>query len=460
MVTANYQTTQNQVRQHALDLIHRSTGHHHVLGVSPVLIDLMEGDIVGATVLNQILYWTDRTNDPDGYFWKTYAQWKSELGFGKYRMMRVFYGDSRTKTRKKNLQDVGVEITHKKAPNGLRVNFYRLNQPHFFAHLVEFLENNYGLTFSDDSKPDNLPEPERPSDVEIVENEPSTMQTSAMQTWGHQNTSKKASREHNANLPKSATTTFPSLQCSTASLTDNTSTETHHTDTKNLADFVSEERDFEIFDNYQVHFGKLSRKNRKKLKNEARRLGEALTKTVINRCVDLGRTWQYVVKALENEPSPPEVSENSESSEIKQSNSGRRKDYLREIVEDILSGKEQPQTPKFIQPIIKDSVHGPAPRHKNGETISDIWRIAHYQFEKDPLYKGFHSFMYSLKLVDFEPTTCTFSMVVNGNCGLVNLFERQLQRSMQFQIADFYKMTFDDIQLKFYTAEDWNKLNS
>ena len=122
-------------RQHALELIENATGEKHFMGTPRIFVDFMEGDFVAATVLNQILYWSDRTSDPNGYFWKTYKQWKEELGFGKSRMMRVIYGDSRTKTRKKILLDVGVEVVHQKAPNGLRVNYYRINEPLFFAQL-------------------------------------------------------------------------------------------------------------------------------------------------------------------------------------------------------------------------------------------------------------------------------------------------------------------------------------
>lgn len=42
-------------------------------------VDLGVG-INGALMLSQAIYWTDKTNDVDGWFWKTQSGWKEELG--------------------------------------------------------------------------------------------------------------------------------------------------------------------------------------------------------------------------------------------------------------------------------------------------------------------------------------------------------------------------------------------
>ena len=47
-----------------------------------------------------MLYWTDRTTDPDGWFYKIYHDWEEELRFSYYQVQRMMYGDERVQTPK------------------------------------------------------------------------------------------------------------------------------------------------------------------------------------------------------------------------------------------------------------------------------------------------------------------------------------------------------------------------
>jgi hypothetical protein len=38
-------------------------------------------NVLSFFLTNQILYWTDRTSDPDGWFYKTYDDWDQEIKF-------------------------------------------------------------------------------------------------------------------------------------------------------------------------------------------------------------------------------------------------------------------------------------------------------------------------------------------------------------------------------------------
>ncbi len=49
-----------------------------------IFVDLPAGDkrlgVLGALMLSQALYWTARTEDPEGWFWKTAEEWQQETG--------------------------------------------------------------------------------------------------------------------------------------------------------------------------------------------------------------------------------------------------------------------------------------------------------------------------------------------------------------------------------------------
>ncbi len=59
--------------------------------IIPVPIECVHfvGDYNTEALLNQIIYWTDRTKDPDSWFYKSYADWHEELALSKYQDYRL-----------------------------------------------------------------------------------------------------------------------------------------------------------------------------------------------------------------------------------------------------------------------------------------------------------------------------------------------------------------------------------
>ncbi len=47
------------------------------------LVSVVGGGVLPALLLSQAIYWTKRTSDPDGWFWKTQAEWEEETGMGR-----------------------------------------------------------------------------------------------------------------------------------------------------------------------------------------------------------------------------------------------------------------------------------------------------------------------------------------------------------------------------------------
>jgi hypothetical protein len=118
---------QDKVLVTARLLIRQFTGQPQVLTIPRPFVR-MTGDHVSALLLNQILYWSERTNDPDGWFWKTNDHWQEELGITPRQVRRAI----------ENLYRVGVSVKRKKV-NGTPKNHYRIDVDVFTVALVESL---------------------------------------------------------------------------------------------------------------------------------------------------------------------------------------------------------------------------------------------------------------------------------------------------------------------------------
>ncbi|MGI8542903.1 MAG: hypothetical protein ACR2MD_05415 [Aridibacter sp.] len=87
------------------------------------------GDYNQSALLTQIIYWTPRTKNVDGWFFKTYEDWNDELCLSKYQVSKAV----------KKLKKLGVIDTKIKKANGNPTLHYRLIQEKFEEVFVEFL---------------------------------------------------------------------------------------------------------------------------------------------------------------------------------------------------------------------------------------------------------------------------------------------------------------------------------
>lgn len=92
------------------------------------------GDYEAAAMLAQIFYWTERTTDPDGWFYKTAEEWESEICLTAAQVRRVSQVLARHGL---------VEIAFKKNPRhgNAPVYHYRLSWPAFVAAFSAFLRS-------------------------------------------------------------------------------------------------------------------------------------------------------------------------------------------------------------------------------------------------------------------------------------------------------------------------------
>lgn len=55
-------------------------GQNRTLVVPMILVELLDGNIVTALLLSQLIYWSSRATREDGYIYKTYDDWREEIG--------------------------------------------------------------------------------------------------------------------------------------------------------------------------------------------------------------------------------------------------------------------------------------------------------------------------------------------------------------------------------------------
>lgn len=104
-------------------------------------ISFCKGDILAALLLSQILYWADRTSDPEGWFAKSYEDWQTEIGMTEYQIKRAVHGDKRSKDGFKGLSSLGIETLLKSSKfyEGAPALHYRVNYDVLSVAVHDFL---------------------------------------------------------------------------------------------------------------------------------------------------------------------------------------------------------------------------------------------------------------------------------------------------------------------------------
>jgi hypothetical protein len=110
-------------------MIKQFTGQANTLVIPRVFIDLT-GDHLAAMLLSQVLYWSDKTDDAEGWFYKTADEWQAELGMSNYQVKRAAA----------ILETFGVETRVRKVKKTPKMH-YRIDMPFFINLFLKFLEN-------------------------------------------------------------------------------------------------------------------------------------------------------------------------------------------------------------------------------------------------------------------------------------------------------------------------------
>ena len=127
-------------RKHVLALIGENYGDRTLCLCPTGFVRLLNGNHKAAILLSQILFWSERTKDPNGWFYKSYADWQAEIGLSE-QVRRIVKGNPRVKSAQITLRDLGVETVLKKVKHtGAPTIHYRINQERLLATLDSFMK--------------------------------------------------------------------------------------------------------------------------------------------------------------------------------------------------------------------------------------------------------------------------------------------------------------------------------
>ncbi|MGG3873189.1 hypothetical protein [Brevibacillus laterosporus] len=117
-------------QQQTFNLIQHLTGQKNLLTVPKVFVEYCN-DFTAALLLSQIIFWADRTESEDGYFFKSYKDWEEEICLTEYQVRRST----------KRLEELDILETKLKKANGAPTVHYRLKKDQFSESILKFLQN-------------------------------------------------------------------------------------------------------------------------------------------------------------------------------------------------------------------------------------------------------------------------------------------------------------------------------
>lgn len=75
-------------RQMISNLIVSYSGQQRTINIPVLYLELLE-DYNVAVMLNQLIYWSDKSSRNDGYFYKTYKEWQEEVFLSQYQVKKA-----------------------------------------------------------------------------------------------------------------------------------------------------------------------------------------------------------------------------------------------------------------------------------------------------------------------------------------------------------------------------------
>lgn len=117
-------------RDYISSIITQFSGQNNVIPIPVVYIEITD-DYPSAALLNQMIYWSDRTSRKDGYFYKSYNEWYEELHLTEYQVRRTT----------KKLKSFGFVDTALKKANGAPTLHYKVDTKEVSEWILKKLKN-------------------------------------------------------------------------------------------------------------------------------------------------------------------------------------------------------------------------------------------------------------------------------------------------------------------------------
>ena len=114
----------------ARKLINSLSGQENILTIPKVYLEIT-GDYQSAILLNQIVFWSDRTKRKDGFFYKSYKDWEQEVLLTQYQVKRAT----------SHLNQLGLVDTKLKRANNAPTIHYKINMEALTEAIINKLDN-------------------------------------------------------------------------------------------------------------------------------------------------------------------------------------------------------------------------------------------------------------------------------------------------------------------------------
>lgn len=128
-------------RDYISSIITQFSGQNNIIPIPVIYIEITE-DYPSAALLNQMIYWSDRTSRKDGYFYKSYNEWYEELHLTEYQVRRAT----------KKLKSFGFVDTALKKANGAPTLHYKVDTKEVSEWILKKLQNGNLRNFRMDSE--------------------------------------------------------------------------------------------------------------------------------------------------------------------------------------------------------------------------------------------------------------------------------------------------------------------
>ena len=106
-----------------IQLLKSLSGRANVIPIPRLYITICKGNYRAAAVLNECVFWSGKYADEDGWFYKSYPQWRRELGIPQHGIERV-------------IKFLSPLVERKVVAEGMPV-YYRANMPAVYAAVKE-----------------------------------------------------------------------------------------------------------------------------------------------------------------------------------------------------------------------------------------------------------------------------------------------------------------------------------
>lgn len=117
-------------RDYISSIITQFSGQNNIIPIPTIYIRITE-DYPSAALLNQMIYWSDRTSRKNGYFYKSYNEWYEELHLTEYQVRRAT----------KKLKSFGFVDTALKKANGAPTLHYKVDTKEVSEWILKKLQN-------------------------------------------------------------------------------------------------------------------------------------------------------------------------------------------------------------------------------------------------------------------------------------------------------------------------------